>query len=110
MRTPVNLGGNNWGGGMAEGLGGFLGLLDVSAHVGHDRWCSRGPCRAPVAEIFQWENDRAGTIGGPAWKCVGLHALKFKPVHTSLGCRERYRSGGHDGTRFSCPPRRRLCL
>ena len=30
---------NDRGGGMTEGRGGFLGLLNVSAHVVCDNWC-----------------------------------------------------------------------
>ena len=52
-----------------------MGLLVVLDHIGRERWFSRGPCRSPVAEIFRWATARAGTIGGPAWTGVSLHAL-----------------------------------
>ena len=89
---------------MKEGWGGHLVLLNVFAHVGRVPWCSRGPCRALVAAIFLWTTARAGTIGGPSWTGVGLHALHALPVRTSLGFRERYRSGGHVGTHVSWDP------
>ena len=73
------------GGGMTEVQGGFLGLIDVFAHVGRDLWWSRGPCRALIAEILRWATARAGTIGGPEWTGVGLHALHTRTVLTALG-------------------------
>ena len=36
---------------LTEGRGGFLGLLNGLACVGHEPWCSMGPCRGPVAAI-----------------------------------------------------------
>ena len=89
MIMPVRLGGIRLGGGLKEGRGGFLGILDVFTHVGCEPLCSRGPCKTPVAAIFQWETDHAGTIGGPEWTGVCLHALHAWPVRTSLGCHER---------------------
>ena len=94
---------NDWGDGMTEGRGGLLGLLNVLDYFGCERWCSRGPCRAPVAAIYQWATARAGKIGGLSWTGVGLHALHARLVRTSLGCRKRYRSGGHIGYRVFCP-------
>ena len=104
MRIMMHLGGKGWGDGLTEGRGGLLGLLDVFDHFRRERWCSRGPCRAPVATIFRWATARAGTIGGSAWTGVGMHALHTRPVRTALGCRKRYRSGGHSGSRVFCPP------
>ena len=92
------------GDGLAEDRGGFLGLLDGFDHVGREPWCSRGPRRALVAEIIRWAATRTGTIGGPAWTGVGLHALHARPVRTALGCREGYRPGGHGGPRVSGGP------
>ena len=94
----MSLGGKRPGGGMAEGWGGFLGLLDILSHFGHDRWFSRGPYRASVAAIFRWATVRAGKIGGLLWIGVGLYALQARPVCTALGCCEWYRSGGHGRT------------
>ena len=48
-----------------------------------------------MAAIFRWVTACAGTIGGPAWKGIGLHVLHSQPMRTALGCHERYRSGGH---------------
>ena len=76
-----------------------MGLLNGFYHAGREPWCSRGPRRAPVAEIFRRATARAGMIGGPAWTGVGLHALHARPVRTALECRERYRSGGYGGPR-----------
>ena len=55
------------GGDITEVWGGLLGLLVVSAHVGRECWCSRGPCRSAVVATFQWKTACAGTIGGPSW-------------------------------------------
>ena len=81
-----------------------MGLLNVFDHVGCEPWCRRGPCRAPVVEIFQWATACTWTIGGPAWTGVGLHALHVQPVNTAMGFHERYRSGGHGGPRVSWGP------
>ena len=89
---------------MKEGWGGLLVLLNVFSHVGCASWCSRGPCRALVAEIFRWATARAGKIGGPAWTGVGLHAFHAHPVRIAMGCRERYRSGGYVKPRASWGP------
>ena len=94
---------NDRGDGMIEGGGGFLGLLNIFAHVGPEPWCSRGPCRSPVGAIFGWTTACAGTIGGPEWTGVGLHILHAGPVRTALGCHERYRSGGHNGPYVLAP-------
>ena len=99
MITLVLLGGRRPGGVLSEGRSGFLGLLDVFTHVGRGPWCSRGPCRAPVPAIFRWETACAGTIFGPAWTGVGIQALHSRMVRIAMGCRERYRPGGHGGTR-----------
>ena len=89
---------------MTERQSGLLGLLNVFAHVGSERWCSRGPCRAPVAAIFQWATACAGTIGGPEWTGVGMHTRHGWPVRTSLGYREWYRYGSHIRHHVSSPP------
>ena len=85
------------GNGLAEGLGGFLGILDGLDHVGCEPWCSRGPRRAPVVAIFQWTATCTGTIGGLTWTYVGLHVLHARLVHTALGCREGYSPGSSGG-------------
>ena len=90
--------------GLAEDRGSFLGLLDSFAHVGREPWCSKAPRRALVAPIIQWETARAGTIGGPEWTDVGLHAFHARLVCTSLGYREGYRPGGRGGPHFSGGP------
>ena len=40
----------------------------------------------------------------PGTKGVGLNALHARPVRTSLGCREGYMPGGHDGPHVSVGP------
>ena len=57
-RTLDDNAGASWwkktrGGGLTDGRGVFLGLLDVFTHVDREPWCSRGPCRAPVVAIFR---------------------------------------------------------
>ena len=83
--------------GLAEGQGGFLGLLNGLAHVGHEPWCSKGPCRALVVAIFWWAATRIGMIGGPLWTGVGLHVLHAQLLSTSLGYCEGYRPRGRGG-------------
>ena len=95
---------------MTEGRGGFFGLLNVFAHVGRESWCSRGLCRAPFVAIFQWATVRVGSIGGPEWTGVGLHALHVRPVIYALGFRQRYRSGGHGGDHVSWGPPQKVSL
>ena len=73
------------GDGLAEGRGGFLGLLNGLSHVGREPWCIRGLRRDQVLETIRWSATRTGTIIGPAQTCVGLYALHSQPVHTSLG-------------------------
>ena len=92
------------GDGLTEGRGGFLGLLDVLAHVGCEPWRSRGPRRAPVATILRWATAHAGTIGGLEWTGIGLHTLHARPVRAVLGCSERYRTGGHGRPHVSWGP------
>ena len=82
------------GDGLAEGRGGFLVLLIGLANVGHKPWCSRGPFRAPVAEISRWEATRTWAIDSPEWTGVRLNALHARPVRIELGCCEGYRPGG----------------
>ena len=94
----------NWVDGLADIRGGFLGLLDGFSHVGRANWCSRDPRRALIAAIIRWATARAGTIGGPEWTDVGLHALHARPVRTPLGCHERYRLGGNGGLFVSGVP------
>ena len=87
MRMSVHLGGNDWGGGLTEVLGGFLGILGVLTNVGCEPWCIRVLCRAWVAAILSWATASSGTIGGLAWTCVGLHALHALPVpHNCAYC------------------------
>ena len=98
MITPVRLSERKpGGGGLTEGRGGFLVLLDFLNHVGCEPWCSRVPCRFPVATIFRWAATCTGLIGGPSRKCVGLHTLHARLVRTALGYCEGYRSGGCGG-------------
>ena len=75
---------DNQGGGLTEVRGGLLGLLDVLACVGCEPWCSKVPCRSPVAVIYQWAATRTGTIGGPERTRVGLHTFHARPVRTAL--------------------------
>ena len=91
---PVRLGGRQLGGWPNRGSGQLLAPPRFFTHVGREPWCSRGPCRDPVAAIFRWETARTGTIGGPAWTCVGLHTPHTRPVCISLGYHDGYRSGG----------------
>ena len=86
---------------LSEGQGGFLGLLDVFAHVRREPWCSRSPRRDLVAAIIRWETAHEGNIGGTAWTGVGLHALHARPVRVELGCHEGYRPGDHGGPHVS---------
>ena len=82
MRMPVCLDERLLGNGLAEDWGSFL---DVSC----EPWCSRGLRRSLVLAIIRWVATCIETIGGPAWKGVGLHALHAWPVNTALGCCER---------------------
>ena len=89
---------------LAEVWGGFLGILDVLAHVGRDTWCSKGPRRAPVAAIYRWEATHTGKIYSPELIGVGLHALHARPVRKELGYCEGYRYGGRSRPRVIWAP------
>ena len=43
---------DDWGDGLAEDQGDFLGLLDGFTHVDLEPWCSRSLCRDLVAAII----------------------------------------------------------
>ena len=77
---------DNRGNGLAEDQGRFLGFLNGFSHVGRESWLIRAPRRAMVAEIILWGAILIGTIGGPSWAGVGLHALHARPVRTALEC------------------------
>ena len=89
---------------MIEGQGGFLVLLDVFSYFGCKPWYSRGRVGPRLWYFSKWETARSETICGPTWTVFGLHALHAWPVRTSLGCRDRYRSGGHGGPCVSWSP------
>ena len=95
MRMSVRLGERRLGGWTDR----VLGRLNVLDHVGRGTWCSRDPHRPPVAEKFQRETARAGTIGGTKRTCVGLHTLHARPMSIELGYLNGYRFGGHVGPR-----------
>ena len=76
---------DNQGGGLAEGRGVFLSLLDGLARVGCEPWCINVPRRAPVAAISQWAATRTGKIGGLERTRVGLHTFHARPVRTAPG-------------------------
>ena len=87
----------DWVDGLAEGWDGLLGLLGGLSHIGCEPCCSRGPSRALVAAIFQWEATRTGMIGGPVWTGFVLHTLHARTMRTALGYSEGYSSDGHGG-------------
>ena len=71
----VSMMGDNTGDGLTKDWGIIGGLLDVSVHVGHAPWGSRGTLPHPrwrisgmslVAEITQWEDTHTISIGCPA--------------------------------------------
>ena len=104
MIMPMRLGERQPVYGLSEGQGGFMGLLDGLAHVGREPWCSRGPCMALVAEIFEWAVTRTGTIDGLEWTGVGLHALQSWKVRTSIGYCGGYRPSRCGGPRVPGGP------
>ena len=57
---------DDWGDGLSEDRGGFLGLLDGFAHVGRGTCCIMAPCRALVEAIILWSATCTGAIGGLA--------------------------------------------
>ena len=77
-----------------------MGLLNVSAHVGHDPYISRVLRRPPVENVFGWVIACTGVIGGPARTCFGLHKFHARPVRTAPGDCEGYSCGGLMGPLF----------
>ena len=88
-------------GNLSKDQGGLGGLRDVSVHIGHEHWGSRGPQTPPswrsdtrglVKTVVQGASRRAISASLPAWKCLGPSTFNAPPVYISLADREASRS------------------
>ena len=77
--------GNYQGGVMTEGRGGFLGLLDVFAHVGCEPWCSRGRVWTRLRKFSDGQPLLQGRLEALEWTAVFINFLKV--IHMKIPLR-----------------------